>query len=435
MTAPNSATEPDLRVPSGPRGDDVSIAVGTVIGRYVVTSRLGQGGMGVVMAAYDPQLDRRVAIKLMRASRADRVEREARRLQREAMAMARMTHPNVITVHDVGEHAGRVYVAMELVEGETLTARLHARLPWAQALELFTQAGRGLAAAHARGLVHRDFKPDNVMVGHDGRVRVMDFGLAHDSRPDTEPASVDGNEAPPPGTIAHSMPTHAGRIAGTPGYIAPELHRGLPADARSDQFAFGVALYVALYGVRPFAGDNPYELAAATMSGTIRDEPAERAVPAWLRQIVRRTLASDSCSLRAEHARCSRRWPAAVVDGRGRPGRARRCRGGRGRGRCRRGADTACAMRLLRARGRGDRRVVEPGHSRAHERGDARRRRRVGARRGPRPSSGSIATPRSGGRRGRRSASRPPSITCAARRCATARSSAWPSAGVPSTGC
>jgi serine/threonine protein kinase len=197
VTAPNSATEPDLRVPSGPRGDDVSIAVGTVIGRYVVTSRLGQGGMGVVMAAYDPQLDRRVAIKLMRASRADRVEREARRLQREAMAMARMTHPNVITVHDVGEHAGRVYVAMELVEGETLTARLHARLPWAQALELFTQAGRGLAAAHARGLVHRDFKPDNVMVGHDGRVRVMDFGLAHDSRPDTEPASVEHRRARP----------------------------------------------------------------------------------------------------------------------------------------------------------------------------------------------------------------------------------------------
>ncbi|MBX7082600.1 MAG: serine/threonine-protein kinase [Nannocystaceae bacterium] len=319
MTAPNSATEPDLRAPSAPRGDDVTIAVGTVIGRYVVTSRVGQGGMGVVVAAYDPQLDRRVAIKLMRASRADRLEREARRLQREAMAMARMTHPNVITVHDVGEHAGRIYIAMELVEGDTLTTRLQARPPWPVVLELLTQAGRGLAAAHARGLVHRDFKPDNVMVGHDGRVRVMDFGLAHDSRPATEPASVDGGELPPPGSIAHSIPTHAGRIAGTPGYIAPELHRGLPADARSDQFAFGVVLFEALCGTRPFDGDNAFELAAATMAGTIREEPLDRAAPAWLRQVVRRTLASDPAA----------RFPTmdavleALAHG-GRRGRARR---------------------------------------------------------------------------------------------------------------
>ncbi|MBC8070058.1 MAG: serine/threonine protein kinase, partial [Deltaproteobacteria bacterium] len=180
--------------------------------------------MGVVLAAYDPQLDRRVALKVLHGAESGRDSREARRLVREAMAMARLTHPNVITVHDVGEHDGRVYISMELVEGSTLKQRLAARPPWPEVLELFIAAGRGLAGAHAKGLVHRDFKADNVMVGDDGRVRVMDFGLAHDTAPDSSgSASVaDVASASRVGPRSDGA-THADRVAGTPGYIAPEL--------------------------------------------------------------------------------------------------------------------------------------------------------------------------------------------------------------------
>ena len=290
MSAPHAETEPDLRDRAASLVEPIAINPGTRIGRYVVLSKLGAGGMGVVLAAYDPQLDRRVALKVLHPSR-EHKEREARRLLREAMAMARLTHPNVITVHDVGEHEKLVYISMELVEGGTLEQKLATRPPWPEVLELFIAAGRGLAAAHAKGLVHRDFKPENVMVGDDGRVRVMDFGLAHDAVTDSGTATPSGSDdAPVPIAAKRSLDTHAGRIAGTPGFISPELHRGEPADARSDQFAFGVALYEGLFGERPFVGETIFAVAASTMAGQVREISAKSPVPGWVRRIVLRAL-------------------------------------------------------------------------------------------------------------------------------------------------
>jgi eukaryotic-like serine/threonine-protein kinase len=293
VSAPQIDTEPDLRERSISARDPIAFTPGTRIDRYVVLSRLGVGGMGVVLAAYDPQLDRRVALKVLHGQAGGRDTREARRLVREAMAMARLSHPNVITVHDVGEHDGLVYISMELVEGRTLKQRLDQRPPWPEVLELFIAAGRGLAGAHAKGLIHRDFKPDNVMIGDDGRVRVMDFGLAHDAAPDSSGGSASVGDVPlsPRSDALSGDATHADRIAGTPGFIAPELHRGEPADPRSDQFAFGVALYEGLFGRRPFEGESVYELGAAAMAGRVRAIPASSDVPGWVRRIVLRALA------------------------------------------------------------------------------------------------------------------------------------------------
>jgi len=291
---PTEADAPDTA--SQPRAT-VEIQPGTRVGRYVVLSRLGAGGMGVVLAAYDPELDRKVALKVLLTRAAGRESREARRLVREAMAMARLNHPNVLTLHDVGEHEGLVFLSMELVDGKTLKQKLQSeRLGWPAVLELFLAAGRGLAAAHARGIVHRDFKPDNVMVGDDGRVRVMDFGLARDTARDSS-STLGADEAPlvPQDLAKPADPglTVAGKVAGTPGYIAPELHRGEPADLRSDQFAFCVALYEGLFGVRPFGGDNAFEVAAATMEGRVHPIPAGSDVPVWVRRIVLRGLSTE----------------------------------------------------------------------------------------------------------------------------------------------
>lgn len=210
------------------------------IGRYRIVATLGRGGMGSVYAAFDPLLDRGVAIKLLHAHAAD-----PEQLRSEARALAQLNHPNVVAVFEVGTHEGQLFVAMEQVQGQTLRAWLRAahRRPRA-VLQLLVQAGRALAAAHAVGIVHRDFKLDNAMLGDDGRVRVLDFGLAIAS-------GVDGREsdgsAPTP---AESNATGA-RIAGTPGYMAPELFAGATADARSDQYAFCVSAWEALCGVRP----------------------------------------------------------------------------------------------------------------------------------------------------------------------------------------
>ncbi|HEY0251930.1 MAG TPA: serine/threonine-protein kinase, partial [Kofleriaceae bacterium] len=179
------------------------------IGRYELVRELGSGGMGVVYAAYDPELDRTVAIKLLDAVAQDRS-------RREAQAMAQLAHPNVVRVYDVGETEGHIYIAMELIDGETLGAwQRAAQHPAARILAHYREAGRGLAAAHAAGIVHRDFKPDNVLLGPAGAI-VADFGLALD------------REKPDP----------HGTVAGTPLYMAPELYAGQPADVRSDQFAF-----------------------------------------------------------------------------------------------------------------------------------------------------------------------------------------------------
>ena len=260
---------------------------GTAVGRYIILGELGAGGMGVVYRAFDPELDRKVAIKLLQAdATSDSVGGQAW-LQREAQAMARLSHPNVIAVYDVGTLPGdRVFVAMELVEGVTLRAWLKAEpRPWRDVLQVMRAAGAGLAAAHASGLVHRDFKPENVLVGNDLRVRVMDFGLARLSSESTPPPG-----APPDHEIEVRSPlsqnlTMAGTLVGTPAYMAPELRHGAAADGRSDQFSFGVALYEALFRIRPYVKNAP--------EGTKPKAPPESKVPAHLQRVVMRAIAPD----------------------------------------------------------------------------------------------------------------------------------------------
>src|SRR6185436_11938666 len=220
--------------PSGPSAAS-ELPLGGAIGRYLGLGVLGRGGMGIVYEAYDPVLDRRIAVKLLREIAADDVSAGRARMQREAQALARLSHPSVITVHDVSEHHGAMYIAMELVRGTTLH-RWQARRGWREIVGAYSAAARGLGAAHAAGLVHRDFKPDNVLVGDDGRVRVTDFGLARLA-----------GHAPPTAPTGHASPslgslTEAGTVMGTPLYMAPEQSDGGAIDARSDQCWWCIAL-------------------------------------------------------------------------------------------------------------------------------------------------------------------------------------------------
>jgi tetratricopeptide (TPR) repeat protein len=248
---------------------------GTVIGRYVVLSALGVGGMGVVVAAYDPQLNRKIALKLLRPELAGTGQPEpsrSSRLLREAQAMARVSAPNVIHVYDVGSLDERVFIAMELVDGSTLTEWLCAqRRSWQQVLPVLLAAAKGLAAAHAAGLVHRDFKPDNVLVGSNGEVKVADFGLARAALPG-EPLV-----GPPHASAAAAVVTQTGARLGTPAYMAPEQQRGEVSDAKSDQYSFCVTLYEALFGLRP----NPVE-ATGRAQAEAQARAHDASVPAWL---------------------------------------------------------------------------------------------------------------------------------------------------------
>jgi hypothetical protein len=282
------------------------------LGRYKLLRMLGQGSMGVVYTAFDAMLDRVIALKLVRSDRSspDNVSR----FIREGRALARLSHPNVVQVHDVSASGGHVYLAMEHIRGRTLREALAEDRDPAHVRELFLQAGRGLEAIHRAGLVHRDFKPDNVMVGDDGRVRVMDLGLA---RIADEPPPDDEAAATRPDGQALEL-TAAGAVLGTPAYMAPEQHRGATADARSDVFSFCTALYEALYGERPFAGDSYEGLRDAALAGAVRP-PARAQVPAWLRDV----------ALRGLHVDPAARWPgmgpllAALADD---PAEARRRR-------------------------------------------------------------------------------------------------------------
>src|SRR4051794_27278126 len=210
MSATASVSSPSTAAMDSP--PDV-LDRGTAIGRFVVLGLLGKGGMGEVYAAHDPELDRKVAIKLLRPGMQSESPEGRMRLLREAQAIARVSHPNVVVVYDVGTFGNRVFIAMELVEGNTLRYWMHARTrSWPEVLEVFAAAGRGLAAAHERGLVHRDFKPDNVMIGADGQVRVMDFGLVQlgvngPSRASDTPgpaAEAAPAQAPPPRVRTHA---------------------------------------------------------------------------------------------------------------------------------------------------------------------------------------------------------------------------------------
>ena len=269
-------------------------ATGICVGRYELGRLLGAGGMGVVYEAADPELHRRIAIKLLHPGVSGDVEATRNRMLREARAMAQLAHPNVVAVHDVGRVGEQVFVAMELVPGTTLTKWLTStRRTRAEILATFVQAGRGLEAAHAVGLVHRDFKPDNVLIGLDGRARVTDFGLARPalSWPEgSHDTAAVAAAAAGLGVTSHMSTAH-GAIVGTPAYMAPEQWRGVAADARSDQFSFCVALYEACFGARPFGGDGFYELAEQVLRGRLIPPP--RSAPTWLRAALVRGLQLD----------------------------------------------------------------------------------------------------------------------------------------------
>ncbi len=264
----------------------VELGPGTKIGRYAILERVGAGGMGVVYSAYDPELDRRVAIKLLAP---DVIGEESRlRLLREARAMARLSHPNVVPVYDAGTVDGRVFVAMEFVQGVTLREWLEDETrAWTEVLETMRRAALGLHTAHEAGLVHRDFKPDNVMVGDDGRVRVLDFGLARSASPDglvearhvTTGSDVSATGV---GTSQKSLSvpiTSDGAMLGTPAYMPPEQLEGRTVDARTDQWSFCVTLYEALYGARPFAGDTVAAFVLSMHNDGIEPPPDTSPVP------------------------------------------------------------------------------------------------------------------------------------------------------------
>jgi WD40 repeat protein len=266
----------------------------TKIGRFTILRELGAGGMGVVYVAYDEELDRRVAVKLLRESSTDTQGKA--RLQREAQAMARLSHPNVVTVHEVGTHLEQVFVAMEFVPGGDLRAWLRSPRTWREVVAMFCQAGEGLAAAHDAGLVHRDFKPDNVLVGVDGRARVADFGLAYAraQEPEREPSG----EAPR-ANLDRTL-TQPGAVMGTPAYMSPEQLVGDAIDVRTDQFAFCVALWEGLYGKRPFTAPNFAALVTAVREGRIVEPVVTHDVPAWLHAALVRGLSADADA----------RWPS-----------------------------------------------------------------------------------------------------------------------------
>jgi serine/threonine protein kinase len=262
------------------RASRAQLTKGAKVGRYVIGDRLGMGGMGVVYAARDPDLDRDVAIKVLRSEFARSNPDAAQRIAREAQAMARISHPNVVNVYDVGTLGDQVFVAMERINGKNLRAWLgDAPRTVAEILETFIAAGRGLIAAHDAGIVHRDFKPDNVLVGDDGRARVTDFGLAYDHRVEDLEASTSSSEGA-------TRP-----IVGTPSYMAPEQHAGGNADPRTDQFSFAVALYEALYGKRPFSGSTRDELADSVINGRVEAASSSR-VPSSLRSILLRAMST-----------------------------------------------------------------------------------------------------------------------------------------------
>ncbi|HJZ87055.1 MAG TPA: tetratricopeptide repeat protein [Polyangia bacterium] len=272
---------------------------GARVGRYIVLAEIGAGGMGVVYAAHDPELDRKIALKLLRA---DLLPESAMadmrsRLLREAQAMARLAHPNVVTVYDAGTFGDQVFVAMEFVDGQTLGSWLRAQArPWREVLSVFLHAGRGLAAAHAAGLAHRDFKPDNVLVGEGGRVQVTDFGLARPTGP-MPPRPEDAPAGSAPSSVRKSplsiTLTKTGALVGTPAYMAPEQYGGGGADTRTDQFSFCVALYEGLYGQRPFVGQTLEQLALEVAQGHVADPPPGSRVPGWLRRVVLRGMSLD----------------------------------------------------------------------------------------------------------------------------------------------
>jgi tetratricopeptide (TPR) repeat protein len=292
------AGEPPFRLGPGER-----------FGRFTLTRPLGRGAMGEVWAARDPELDREVALKLLRLRPEALGEEGPARLRREAQAMARLSHPNVVSIYELGADRDQVFCAMELIDGVTLRQWMAEPHSWREVIGVALAAGRGLAAAHRAGLIHRDIKPDNVLMARDGRALVTDFGLAKlagpaDEAESPEAGADDSTSARPrtPNPRAPTAPrdlTHTGVVIGTPAYMPPEQLEGDAVDAQSDQFSFCVSFYEALFGTRPFAGATLDELAAAARAGAPRPDD-RRAVPRRILRALQRGLAATPAE----------RWPS-----------------------------------------------------------------------------------------------------------------------------
>jgi predicted Ser/Thr protein kinase/cell fate (sporulation/competence/biofilm development) regulator YlbF (YheA/YmcA/DUF963 family) len=297
-TAPVGSTGTQPAAPADP--------VGPTLGRYKLERELGAGGMGVVHAAFDPDLERRVALKVLRESAGSSEARQ--RLLREARAMARLSHPNVVTVHEVASANGRDYVAMEMIDGQSLAEWMRAeQRPENEIIDAFVAAGRGLAAAHAEGIVHRDFKPHNILRHRNGRIAVTDFGLARDAETPLDPlAETREVRAPVAGTAVSSTTpssplaglTITGSVLGTPAYMAPEQWSGGAVTQATDQFAFCVALWEALAGERPFKGPTVEKLREEVQGGPAQLDVSK--IPRRLRPALLRGLDPDP----------ARRWPS-----------------------------------------------------------------------------------------------------------------------------
>jgi serine/threonine protein kinase len=292
------ASTPTLLVPGSP--SPVLVATGTMVGRYRIVEKLATGGMGVVFRAYDPELSRHVALKLVQQGSVDleqlaTVEEYEQRLLREAQALARLSHPNVVAAFDVGRFAGTLFIAMELIDGVSVRTWLMQR-PRSrdEILHMLLEAGRGLAAAHRAGVVHRDFKLSNVMVSAEGRVQVVDFGLARTVEtvvnvgPDSLPPSALTGEADASRSVSGEL-TRNGAIMGTAGYIAPEQFESGVSDERSDQFSYASAAFRALTGHSPYPADSLSDYRSALAKG--ERTPWPKSIPRALRKVIDRGLA------------------------------------------------------------------------------------------------------------------------------------------------
>ncbi|MEM7157979.1 MAG: tetratricopeptide repeat protein [Myxococcota bacterium] len=305
MTSSPTPRDLELPIPDGPAIDPArdrlraqlfgTPSSPTRVGRFVVLRELGAGGMGRVYAAYDEKLDRKVAVKVLHQDVASRPGNR-QRLLREAQALARLSHPNVVVLYEVGEIDEQIFLAMELVTGQTLRQwQTATERTWRETLVLYLDAGRGLAAAHAAGLVHRDFKPDNVLVGDDGRVRVADFGLAFaDNTASTLPigTEVGALDATPPCEAISERITRTGARLGTPAYMALEQLRGQATDARTDQYSFCVSLFEALVGEHPYGGASATQLLTRMLAGRRRPVPRNR-VPRGILAVLERGLSLE----------------------------------------------------------------------------------------------------------------------------------------------
>jgi serine/threonine protein kinase len=287
----------------------MTLAAGTRLGPYEIVSPLGAGGMGEVYRARDTRLGREVAVKVVAQRLAGEPDLKAR-FEREARAVAALSHPNILAIHDVGEEQGVLFAVTELLEGQTLRLWLLGAAPdWRKAAAIGRAVAEGLSAAHAKGIVHRDLKPENLFITRDGRVKVLDFGLAR-----TAPSLLPGSASQSPTVVPD---TQAGVILGTVGYLAPEQARGLPADSRSDVFALGCVVFEVATGERAFSGASP----ADTLSEALHHDPNERlgtledTAPAFVRASAVSSPCSDGCARSRSSSLAGRRsrWPTPSV--------------------------------------------------------------------------------------------------------------------------